>query len=76
MTQMPVTAALLSPQVRLRPGEHQGFYQDSVEARRLVAEASQAVGLDLAGALRYGDEATLNHGPVARPLIVALSVAY
>lgn len=70
------TAALLSPQVRLRPGEHRAFYHDSPAARERVAEASEAVGLDLATALLHGQEAELNRGAVARPLIVALSVAY
>lgn len=69
------TAALFPPQVRIRPGEYRELYQRSDAVRAALADAADTLGLDLVGALLSDDEAEANAGPVARPAILALSVA-
>ncbi|MGW6917520.1 ACP S-malonyltransferase [Kitasatospora sp. NPDC054939] len=69
------TAVLLDPQSRINPGEHRALYEALPEARGRLAEASELVGLDLAGALLDGTDEEVNQGVVARPAVVALSVA-
>lgn len=71
----PATAVLMSPQFRLRPGDFHDSYRDSQQVRDRLAEASGAIGVDLAAALLTAGEDELNQGAVARPLIVALSSA-
>lgn len=74
-TDGPATAVLVSPQFRLRPGDYRDLFRDDPEVRDRVAEASGAIGVDLADALFAAGEDALNAGAVARPLIVALSTA-
>ncbi|MDG4830818.1 hypothetical protein O7627_16095 [Solwaraspora sp. WMMD1047] len=70
-----MTAALLSPQIRIRPGEYRGLYDGSPAVRRRLAEAGEVLGQDLAAALLTGTDEEVNRGAVARPVIMALSVA-
>lgn len=68
------TAVLASPQFRLRPGDYRDLFRDDPRVQDRVAEASEAIGVDLVHALFSAGEEALNAGAVARPLIVALSV--
>nr|MDT0660479.1 hypothetical protein [Micromonospora sp. DSM 115978] len=70
-----MTAALLSPQIRIRPGEYQALYDRSPAVRRRLAQAGEVLGQDLATALLAGTDEQVNRGTVARPTIMALSVA-
>ncbi|MGW4896334.1 ACP S-malonyltransferase [Kitasatospora sp. NPDC004240] len=69
------TAVLLDPQSRINPGEHRELYETVPEVRERLALASELVGHDLAGALLDGTDEEVNRGVVARPVVVALSVA-
>ncbi|MGQ0842179.1 ACP S-malonyltransferase [Actinokineospora sp.] len=69
------TAYLLAPQIRIKPGEYRPLYDSSAAVRRRVGEAGDVLGLDLAGLLSGGTEDEVNRGVVARPAIMALSVA-
>jgi [acyl-carrier-protein] S-malonyltransferase len=74
-TRTPGVAALLSPQIRIRAGEYRDLYDADPTVRDRLAIASTVLGVDLAGPLLHGAEDEVNRGAVARPVIVALSVA-
>lgn len=69
------TAALLSPQIRIRPGEYHALYEDSAAVRDRLDQAGNILDVDLVGPLLHGTEEDANRGTVARPTILALSVA-
>ncbi|WP_141584377.1 ACP S-malonyltransferase [Actinomadura sp. WMMA1423] len=72
---MPRTAVLFNPQVHVKPGDYHDLYESVPLVRARLAEASQAVGLDLAARFLGPDPDEINHGPVVRPASLALSAA-
>ncbi|MEU5884360.1 ACP S-malonyltransferase [Spirillospora sp. NPDC047279] len=69
------TAVLFNPQVHVKPGDYHDLYESVPLARTRMAEASEAVGLDLAARFLGPDPDEINHGPVVRPASLALSAA-
>jgi len=67
--------ALFTSQLFLQPGAYHELYEELPELRDRLAAAGSVLGTDLAAALLGTDEALLNQGTVARPIIVAMSLA-
>jgi len=57
-----------------RPGMGQDFYEQVPEARRVYEEASDALGMDVAG-LCFGEDEKLNLTEYAQPCILTTEIA-
>lgn len=75
MDEQTKTAVLFTPQVYVKPGEYRGLYDKSSVVRNKLAIAADVLGYDLVAAFFADHPNEVNHGPVARPAILALSSA-
>ncbi|MGW6441561.1 ACP S-malonyltransferase [Lentzea sp. NPDC055074] len=68
-------AVLFNPQVHVQPGHYRDLHDGLPVARERLAEASEAIGVDLTAEFFSDDPGRINFGPVVRPASLALAMA-
>ncbi|WP_035298010.1 ACP S-malonyltransferase [Brevibacillus thermoruber] len=69
------TALIFPPLVTLKQGSFLDLYESFPSVQAKFAEASEILGVDLAGKFFFESEAMTNTGVIARPSIVTISTA-